>query len=311
MVVPTLNGGRRFEQCLAALAAQRPAIDALVVIDSGSSDGSAQLAQRFGAQLLTLGDTPFDHGLTRNQGAAALPDVDVIVFLVQDAVPEGDDCLELLAQGALATGVGAATARQLAPRNASPLTRATVARSPMASTKARSTGPLSVGDVAAMTPRQWRSVLLLDNIACAVRGTLFRQEGFRQAAFGEDALLAFDLLCSGWALAHEPRATVRHGHEYDPALAGERYEIDARFFRERFGLAVRPGLLQLAKGFAAQVLADRRWLVANGEWGEPGLLKSSARLRWAQSVAQWRGSRGPLGSLPSRCALPRPEELAA
>jgi len=311
VVVPTLNGGRRFERCLAALASQRPPIDALVVIDSGSSDGSEQVAARAGAHVLTIDGADFDHGMTRNQGAAALPDVDAIVFLVQDAIPEGDDCLELLASAALQQGVGAATARQRAPRNASPLTRATVARSPMASDAPRRTGPLPASELSGLSPRQWRSLLLLDSIACAVRGPLFRPGGYRQAAFGEDTLLAFDLLTAGWALAHEPEAVVRHGHEYDPALAAERYETDARFFRERFGLAVRPSLVQLAKGYVAGVLADRRWLIANGEWGAPGLLGDSSRLRWAQAVAQWRGSKGHLGALPERRQLPRPEELAA
>jgi len=74
---------------------------------------------------------------------------------------------------------------------------------------------------------------------------------------------------------------------------------------------VRPSLVQLAKGYLAGVLADRRWLIAHGEWGAPGLLGDSSRLRWAQAKAQWRGSRGPLGSLPERRSLPRPEELAA
>ena len=309
--MPTLNGGRRFERCLAALASQRPPIDALVVIDSGSSDGSERLAAQAGAQVLSIAGADFDHGRTRNQGAKALPDVDVIVFLVQDAIPEGDDCLEVLAAAALQRGVGAATARQLAPRNASPLTRATVARSPMASDAPRRTGPMSPTELDGFSARQWRSVLLLDSIACAVRGALFRQCGYRQAAFGEDALLAFDLLSGGWALAHEPGATVRHGHEYEPALAAERYETDARFFRERFGLAVRPNLVQLAKGYGSGVLADRRWLIANGEWGASGLLGDSSRLRWAQALGQWRGSRGPMGCLPERRSLPRPEELAA
>lgn len=311
MVVPTLDGGERFEQCLAALARQVPQVDALVVIDSGSADGSEQAAARAGAHVISIDRAEFNHGLTRNQGAFTLTDVDVIVFLVQDAVIEGDDCLELLAQGALEEGVGAVTARQLPPLDASPLTRATVERSPMAFAEPRRIGPLSVEQLDGYGPDDWRSQLLLDDVACAVRGALFRQSGFRQAVFGEDALLAFDLLWGGWALAHEPRAVVRHGHEYDATSVGPRYLADARFFRECFGLAVRPGLLSMAKGFVAQVLADRRWLAAHPDVDQPGLLGHSASLRWAQVLAQWKGSRGPLGGLPERRQLPRPGELAA
>jgi rhamnosyltransferase len=311
VVVPTLDGGKCFEQCLAALSRQRPSVDALVVIDSGSIDGSDQAAVRAGAHVISINPAEFNHGLTRNQGAFALADVDVIVFLVQDAVLEGDESLEFLAQGALAEGVGAVTARQLPPLDASPLTRATVERSPMASAEPRRVGPLSAEELTAYGPQDWRAQLLLDDVACAVRGALFRQSGFRQAVFGEDALLAFDLLWGGWSLAHEPRAVVRHGHEYDASTVGQRYLADARFFRECFGLALRPGLWGLAKGFLAQLLADRRWMLAHRDVAQPGLLLRSASLRWAQVLAQWKGSRGPAGGPPERRQLPRPGELAA
>ncbi|RKY20300.1 MAG: hypothetical protein DRQ55_08155 [Planctomycetota bacterium] len=313
-MVPTLDGGARWRRCLHALAAQRPALDALVVIDSGSRDGSAEAARDAGAVLLELGSEGFDHGLTRARGAAALPDdLDAIVFLVQDAVPLGDDCLETLAAAALLPGVGAATARQLPPPEAAPVTRATVERSPLACDQPRRSGPFSPEQLAAFNPSRWREVLLLDDVACAVRAPLFASLGFRQASFGEDALLACDLLRAGWAVAHEPRARVEHGHDYTPASVAPRYEQDARFFREQFGLRVRPGLLAAAKGWLAQMLADHHWARAHPQDRSLAMFLDAARLRWAQVAGQRRGSRGPLGAppdlSPAACRGPRPEQL--
>lgn len=310
-MVPTLDGGERFRRCLAALVRQRPAADACVVIDSGSSDGTADAAREAGATLLQIPAAEFDHGATRNAGAAALPDVDVIVFLVQDAVPRGDDWLVTLARAALADGVAAATARQVPPPDASALTRATVERSPMASAEERRTGPFSAAELAAFSPGERVGVLRLDDIACAVRAPLFRAVGFPATSFGEDALLAWDLLHAGWALAHEPRAVVEHGHEYDPESVAPRYEQDARFFRETFGFRARPGVLSWLKGLCSEMFADRRWLTA--EFGEPPFeqIKASRELRKAQLDAQRRGSKGPLGGPPTPRPLPSPRDLAA
>lgn len=309
--MPTLDGGPRFRACLEAIGTQRPAVDALVVIDSGSGDGTPEAAAAAGATVLGLDGEPYDHGATRQRGAEALPDVEAVVFLVQDAVPRGDGCLESLARAALVPGVGAATARQVAPADSPPLTRMTVERSPFAVGEARRTGPFDPAALARFSPADWRGAVLLDDVACAVRGALFRRVGMGPAGFGEDALLAYDLLRGGWALLHEPDAVVEHGHAYDPPTASARYEEDARFFRERFGFRVRPGPLSVVKGWLSQMLADHHWAVAHPDERSLKLVARAAALRWAQVLGQWRGSRGPAGAPPVARDVPSPDTLGA
>jgi rhamnosyltransferase len=312
VVVPTRNGGARFVRCLDGLARQRPAADAVVVIDSGSSDGTAEAARRAGARVLAIAPEEFDHGETRNRAAAELPRADVLVFLVQDAVPVGDGCLAALAAAATQAGVAAATARQVPPPEAGPLTASTVEASPMGAAAPRRVGPFRREELAALAPEGWRGLLLLDDVACAVRGALFRAAGgFPRTTHGEDALLAYDLLHAGWSLAHEPAAVVEHGHAYDARSVADRYRIDAAFFRERFGLRVRGGPLATLKGFVAERRRDGRWAAAHGVDDRLAFLRSSRRLRWAQVRAQREGSRGPLGRLPEPRPLPGPLELRA
>jgi GT2 family glycosyltransferase len=313
-VVPTLDGGERWRQCLAALAAQRPKPAALVVVDSGSSDGSAEAAERAGACVLRIGQSEFDHGETRNRGADALPPCDAVIFLVQDAVPKGEACLATLAAAALRPGTGAASARQVPPVEAGWLTASTVEGSPFAASTPRRTGPLEPQLRSRLTPERWRPLLLLDDVACAVRAALFRRVRFRRTSHGEDALLAYDLLCGGWALEHEPAAVVEHGHAYDEQSVRRRYREDAAFFRQSFGLRVRSGPLDVLKGLRAELRRDRRWLLAHGNverWGVPADRRAAWRLRWAQVQAQRDGSRGPLGRLPESRAVPTPAELGA
>jgi rhamnosyltransferase len=309
-VVPTLDGGERWRQCLAALAAQRPKPAALVVVDSGSTDGTAEAAERAGASVLRIARADFDHGETRNRGADALPPCDAVVFLVQDAVPQGESCLATLAAAALRKGAGAATARQVAPPAAGWLTASTVSASPFAAEAPRRTGPLPRERLARLSPAQWRPLLLLDDVACAVRAALFRRVRFRRTSHGEDALLAYDLLCGGWALEHEPAAVVEHGHAYDADGVRRRYREDAAFFRQSFGLRVRGGPLAVLKGVRAEHSRDRRWLAEHGDSNGVDH-RAARRLRWAQVLAQRAGSRGPLGRLPEPRAVPTPAELGA
>ncbi len=303
MVIPTLLGGDRFRSCLEALATQEHAPKAVVVVDSGSDDGSVEAAQEHGAEVLSIPRSEFRHGPTRSLGFEALPPVDVVVFLVQDAVPQGPGFLGHLASALEDPNLGAVTARQVPPAGSGVLTHSSVERSPCHSEEARRVGPFSETELSTWGADRWRGHLSLDSIALAVRSSVFEAVRFRDTDFGEDALLAHDLLWGGWALGHVPQAVVEHGHEYDVDSVAERYEQDARFFRERFGLRVRAGWMSALKGWAAELAADRRWLADHPERRTPEALRASSSLRWAQVMAQLRGSRGPLGALPDRPQL--------
>lgn len=308
VVIPTLDGGERFAACLDALGAQTGCVTEVVVVDSQSRDGTADRARRAGARVEVIERSDFDHGATRTLGARLLPPVDAVVFLVQDAVPVGDGCLAALAE-ALRDDVAAVTARQVAPDDASFLTVSTVSASPFASEAPRRTGPFARHELERWTPDDWRRAVLLDDVACAVRADLFEAVGgYPATAHGEDVLLAYDLLWAGWALGHEPAAVVSHGHEYDPETVAPRYRDDAAFFRERFGLRVRPSPLSALKGWVSEVRRDRRILSAHPRWDVPGARRRSRALRRAQVVAQRAGSRGPLGTLPTPRPLPAPSE---
>ena len=52
VVIPVRNGGRDFERCLRGLRASSWTDFELVVVDDGSTDGSAALAAAFGATVV-------------------------------------------------------------------------------------------------------------------------------------------------------------------------------------------------------------------------------------------------------------------
>ena len=126
VVIPTLNAGSGFEELLKGLFVQEARFDyEVLVIDSGSTDGTAELARRYGASVHRISEDEFDHGATRNLGVS-LSGGEYVAFIVQDAMPldeawlaamvEKRDGMQLLAPVGYSSSHGPpSAARQLAP----------------------------------------------------------------------------------------------------------------------------------------------------------------------------------------------------
>ena len=83
----------------------------LIVVDSGSKDGTREAASRAGARIIEMDPSRFSHGGARDLGARAA-EGDVYVFTVQDARPADAHWLRFLVEP-LAAGAAAATSRIL------------------------------------------------------------------------------------------------------------------------------------------------------------------------------------------------------
>lgn len=81
-IVPVLNGAGFLAACLSALRRAGFAADEIVVVDDGSSDGSAEIAESLGARVLRL-DGSGGAGAARNAGAA-LSTADILFFVDAD-----------------------------------------------------------------------------------------------------------------------------------------------------------------------------------------------------------------------------------
>jgi glycosyltransferase involved in cell wall biosynthesis len=80
------NEGERLRRCLES---SRRQVERLVYVDSGSTDGSAQLARSLGAEVVDLDmSIPFTAARARNEGRARLqalvPDLDCVQFVDGD-----------------------------------------------------------------------------------------------------------------------------------------------------------------------------------------------------------------------------------
>ena len=121
VIIPVKDGGDDLRRCLDGIARQRTDEDVeTLIVDSGSRDGSRELAQSRGARVLEVDASGFRHGATRNL-AAAQARGDLLVFTTQDAYAADEHWLERLCAPLRTDGdVAGVYGRQLPHADASP-----------------------------------------------------------------------------------------------------------------------------------------------------------------------------------------------
>jgi glycosyltransferase involved in cell wall biosynthesis len=224
VAIPTLNGGPKFARVLAALEAQEGLGGLeLIVIDSGSSDGTVELARAHGARVLEIPQEEFNHGETRNR-MAELAGGEVLLLTVQDAVPVGRDVvrrlvLELRADSRLA----AVSARQI-PYADSDLYAAFVVWAHSRATAA--TRGLDDADPAGLDAFQRRGRAQVDNVCAAVRRRAWEEVPFRRLDFAEDLDFGVRAVERGWRVASSHTAAVVHSHVREATYHLRRAVVD-------------------------------------------------------------------------------------
>jgi rhamnosyltransferase len=258
VIVPVRDGGEKLGRCLDAIARQRvPEPVEVVVVDSGSSDGSRERARSAGARVFTVAPDEFRHGATRNLAAESARG-DLLVFTSQDALALSDDWLERLATSLRADeGLAGTYGRQVPHRDAS---------APERFFLEYVYGPhprvQRVHDAAELSLH----VTLFSNVNSAIPRTVWQSFPFADdVAFGEDQDWARRVLVAGYGIRYEPEAVVRHSHSYTLTGAFKRF-FDTGVLGERAFLAGGSTSAAVLRREALRYArAEVRWLISTGQ----------------------------------------------
>lgn len=215
LVIPTLNAEPHLGKLLKSLKAQEQPPGQILVIDSGSDDNTVELALSMGAGVKVIEPGTFDHGATRNLGAA-LTGGTYIIFMTQDAIPADDKTLGSLLAPLQQENVVVSYARQI------PADNATLSEKYQRLSNYPPCSIMKSGDsIATMGIRAFQS----SNVCAAYRRREFEDLGcFPQPAVcNEDMIFAARAIYAGYRVAYCAEAKVIHSHNLTAGHLFRRY----------------------------------------------------------------------------------------
>ena len=207
IVIPTLNAERYLPVLLERLKNQTLEPSQIQIVDSASRDATAHIVLQAGVMLTRIPKADFDHGGTRNLGARAAADADILVFMTQDALPTDEHWLERLTAPIISGEAVATFSRQIPYSDAGPLEQ--FARTFNYPDQSR-VKPLK--DL----PQLGIKTYFFSNVCSAVSAKHFwKVGGFpERTILNEDMILAARLLRAGHAVKYVAEAPVYHSHNY-------------------------------------------------------------------------------------------------
>ena len=243
LIIPTLNAGEQFQKLLAQLSAQTLPTKKLIV-DSESTDGTAELAKNFGVEVLTIPRKNFNHGATRQFALEHLLkkfSLDVIIFLTQDVLLHDDESLARLVKiFSEDKTVGLSYGRQLPHANATNEAKFLRAFNYPPESQLRSFDDRKIFGL--------KTAFASNSFAAYRVDSLQSVGGFpSNVPLCEDMFVAAKMLMSGLKIFYAADAKVFHSHNYTAAQEFRRYVQIGKFhaqenwIRETFGSAEGAG----------------------------------------------------------------------
>ncbi len=233
IVIPVRDGGDRLRRCLDRVGRQRK-VDRieLIVIDSGSVDGSVDVARSHGAKVIQIPSASFNHGATRQLGVHHASG-EYVIYTVEDAVPSSDYWLfKVVAAFEANPDLSVITIRQLVTEDADLYSRWTneamyEAYGLTADTKYFMESP----DLFDLLPEPIkRRMSFVDDVCACYRKESLLRYGFTSIANGEDVDIGARMARAGERLGFLHTAGVYHWHSRGPAYFLKRNYNGAKTF---------------------------------------------------------------------------------
>jgi rhamnosyltransferase len=270
LVIPTLNAGKRWRECLEGITNQSLKPQRSLIVDSASTDSTVPLAASAGFEVAHIDRAQFNHGGTRQWAAEHLSDCEIIVFLTQDAILATADSLLELVRCFDAPEVAVAYGRQLPHKGATAIE---------AHARLFNYGSTSeMKNIDAVQHMGTKAFFCSNSFAAYRRSVLLMLGGFRRdLILGEDMEFAARVIKAGHTNFYCAAAPVYHSHDYGIAETLKRYfdigVFDHRnpWMREQFGS-------HRGEGFRF-VASELRYLTVRSPLNVPrAILQTAAKL---------------------------------
>jgi rhamnosyltransferase len=290
VVIPTRDGAATLPALLDVLLDQSSPFEVeVLIIDSGSRDGTFDLCAERPVRLERIPPAQFDHGGTRNLGIR-LATGDPIVLLTQDAIPTGRDFLERIVRPFEDPEVAGVYGRQIPRADCDVVTRRQLegwlTGRPQPARAQRGETPLWEHP-----PFARYELCNFDNVCSALRRSAWEKIPFPETDFGEDVAWGKAVIEDGWAIVYEPRAAVEHSHRRSVVYEYRRTRICHRRLFELFEVATVPQRRQILRAALGNLRGDLPYVLRHAPRGLERL-RQLARIAALSVVSPWAQNLG-------------------
>jgi rhamnosyltransferase len=248
VVIPTLNGGPLFREVLERVLGQKIEGEVeVLVVDSGSTDGTPELARSLGARVVSIDRKTFNHGLTRNRGIAETRG-ELVALLVQDATPADDRWLGKLIEAMEADPRAAgAYSRQLPREDCNPFIRGRLLAWTAGKSERVTQSLAGEEEWQRLAPLERLSRIAFDDVSSMIRRSVWKEHPYLERDFGEDLCYARRTLFAGHTIVFEPGSRVIHSHDNSIWYELRRLYADHHNLERMVGLRAVPSVRELLR----------------------------------------------------------------
>ena len=254
IIILTKNGGDNFPLLLERIYSQQyEGGFEVIVIDSGSADGTLEEARKYPVQIEEIKPEQFHHSRTRNLGAE-LAQGQYVVYLTQDALPLENCWLEKLTAGFSDPQVAMVSGRQIAREKTKPPEKFFYHYN---------------FPEFRLVIKSGADNYYHDNVFISDVNSAYRKDALLKYRFKEDIVMAEDkeiavrFLNAGHSIIYEPSAAVYHSHDHGLRDLFARHLDFGRALRQGVSGRHKPSHESLA-GTADFLRAEFKFLTAGG-----------------------------------------------
>lgn len=220
VVIPVKNEVGKIRACIEGILMQTVPVQEIVVVDSGSTDGTLDILRSYDIiKLIEIPGSEFNHGESRNVGIRATTG-DFVLLTVGDARAVDKYWIENLLKGFdAAENVVGVCGSQVVPHETdkNPVEWFRPVSQPKIITY-----KYSPEEFERLTPMEKRNVCGWDDVTAMYRKEVLIEIPFRFTTYAEDALWAKEALANGYTIAYNPAARVYHYHLEDEEFTFKR-----------------------------------------------------------------------------------------
>jgi rhamnosyltransferase len=265
-MIPTYNAGPDFATVLEAITGQRSDFTReILVVDSGSSDGTPDLASKYSARILSVPKSEFNHGGTRNRGISEARG-EFVAMTVQDAVPADEWWLQGLVENLAGDErVAGAYSRQIPREDCNPFTRYALENHFTNLPERREQVIDDLARYEGLPPPRKLELIVFDDVSSCVRRSVWQEHPFERLSFGEDLEWAERVMREGYKLVYAPRSAVIHSHNRSALYEMKRAYVTHKLLADLLGFRALPSFAELLRKFPK--LLRQRWKLAEAYGG--------------------------------------------